>query len=253
MNRSPTKRFSDRVENYVKYRPDYPKDIVDELHNKLGLSKESTIADIGSGTGKFTQLLVEKGYKVFGVEPNREMREAGEKYLQDYSNFNSIGGQAESTTLPDHSIDLITAAQAFHWFDLEKTKPELSRILKATGHLAYIWNERDIKGSKFHQDYDAMLHQYCPEYPQSNHRNRGVIEVELFIKNPVHYQSFFIQYFDYQSLEGRLFSSSYTPSPEHPDSIPLKKKLRDIFSKNEVGGKIEFKYISHCFYGEIAL
>ncbi|WP_371802175.1 class I SAM-dependent methyltransferase [Candidatus Lokiarchaeum ossiferum] len=249
MSRNPTKRFSNRVENYVKYRPDYPQEIIDELHDKLELSKESVIADIGSGTGKFTQLLVEKGYKVYGVEPNREMREAGEKYLHDYPNFSSIAGQAEATTLSDHSIDLITAAQAFHWFDLEKTKPELNRILKPNGHLAYIWNERDIEGSKFHQEYDAILNQYCPEYPQSNHRNRGSMEISLFIKDPIHFISSFTQHFDYKSLEGRLFSSSYTPKPGNPDSIPLKKELKQVFKNNAVGGKIEFKYISHCFYG----
>ena len=250
MEKHPTNRFSNRVANYVKYRPNYPRDVVEELQTELNLSPDTVVADIGSGTGKFTLLLLEKGYGVYGVEPNKEMREAGENYLGAFPKFKSIAGQAEATILPDNSINLITAAQAFHWFDLDQTKPELERILKPSGHLAFIWNERDIKGSAFHQAYDKSLLKFCPEYQQTNHRNMGSKEIGLFIKDNVHYTSSFTQYFDYPSLEGRLFSSSYSPAPDHPDSIPLKKDLKVLFARYKTDNKVEFKYHTHLYYGK---
>src|SRR5271167_2853843 len=95
----PTERFSSRVGNYVRYRPGYPTEVLELLKNECGLTPESVIADIASGTGIFTGMLVENGNRVFGVEPNDEMRRAGERLLGGYSRFTSIAGTAEATTL----------------------------------------------------------------------------------------------------------------------------------------------------------
>jgi ubiquinone/menaquinone biosynthesis C-methylase UbiE len=129
----PTQRFSSRVENYVKYRPGYPPAILDLLRDKCGLTSASTVADIGSGTGILTGLLLKSGARVFGVEPNPDMRAAGERLLAGQANFTSLAGTAEATTLPAQSVGIITAGQAFHWFDREPTRREFQRILQPGG------------------------------------------------------------------------------------------------------------------------
>ena len=125
-----TKRFSDRVADYVKYRPSYPHELIDFLESNAFLTESSVIADIGSGTGLLTKLFLDRGYEVYGIEPNKEMREAGEDFLKEYDKFRSVNGTSEKTTISDHSVDLITAGQAYHWFDIEKTAVEFKRILK---------------------------------------------------------------------------------------------------------------------------
>ena len=118
-----TERFTTRVENYVKFRPGYPPAVLDLLKTECGLTAASVIADIGSGTGILTRMFLEHGNRVYGVEPNQAMREAGEQLLADFGGFVSVAATAEETTLPDQSIDFITAGQAFHWFDLARTRP----------------------------------------------------------------------------------------------------------------------------------
>src|ERR1022692_868424 len=125
-----TSRFSDRVENYVRYRPGYPPEVVHALKNECGLASSHAVADIASGTGIWTRMLLENGNPVFGVEPNAEMREAGERLLAALPKFTSVAGTAETTTLADHSVDFVTAAQAAHWFDRAQTRREFVRILQ---------------------------------------------------------------------------------------------------------------------------
>ena len=149
----PTQRFSNRVENYRRYRPGYPPAILDLLAAKCGLSQTSVAADVGSGTGILTKLLLKSGGRIFGVEPNPEMRAAGERDLNHHLNFTSVAGTAEATTLPDHSVDLITAGQAFHWFDRDKTRAEFLRILRPGGWVVLIWNDRNISDRPFFRAY----------------------------------------------------------------------------------------------------
>src|SRR6476469_8499971 len=137
-----TKRFSSRVENYIKYRPSYPPTVIDILTEHCQLTPAAVMADIGSGTGLLTELFLKHGNRVFGVEPNRAMREAGERLLAGYSNFTSVDGVAEATTLPDHSVAFVTAGQAFHWFDVAKTRQEFIRILQPQGWAVLVWNVR---------------------------------------------------------------------------------------------------------------
>src|ERR1700691_580355 len=139
---NPTQRFSSRVDNYVRYRPGYPREVLDLLKKECGLTADSIIADIASGTGIFTRVLLENGNRVFGVEPNAEMRRAGEQFLRSYPRFTSVAGTAEATTLPDHSLEIVTAAQAAHWFNREKAQSEFVRILKSGGWGVFPGNER---------------------------------------------------------------------------------------------------------------
>jgi ubiquinone/menaquinone biosynthesis C-methylase UbiE len=139
-----TTRFSDRVENYIKYRPHYPPEVIDYLQSQNVLADSSVIADIGSGTGISTEMFLNNGNTVYGVEPNKEMREAAERLLKDYKNFVSVNGTAEETTLKNKSIDIVTAGQAFHWFDIPKSKAEFKRILKDTGYVVLMWNNKQL-------------------------------------------------------------------------------------------------------------
>ena len=163
----PTRRFSSRVDNYIKYRPGYPSAVIDTLASECGLTEQLIVADVGSGTGILSELFLKHGNPVFGVEPNREMREAGERRLKQYPNFTSVNGTAEATTLPDRSMDFITAGQAFHWFDRIQTRKEFTRILKGGGWVALIWNDRHIDTSPFLCAYEDLLRQYGIDYARS--------------------------------------------------------------------------------------
>ena len=247
-----TQRFSSRVENYVRYRPGYPKEIVDLLRKECGLDPTWTIADIASGTGIFTRLLLENGNRVLGVEPNVDMRQAGEEYLKQYSNFNSVAGTAEATNLPDRSVDLVTAAQAAHWFDRPKARQEFARILKPRGWVALIWNERLTDGSPFLRDYEKLLATYGTDYQEVRHE-RTTDEIAEFFA-PSSFETRELpnrQEFDYEGMEGRLLSSSYTPQPDDPKYAPMLRELRRIFDAYKKDGKVAIEYATRSFYGRL--
>src|SRR5512134_3136999 len=166
---SPTQRFSNRVDNYIRYRPSYPREVIELLHAECDLTSNSVVADIGSGTGKLTEVLLPHAKCVFAIEPNLEMREAGERLLQTHSNFVSLAATAEATTLAGHSVDLIVAGQAFHWFDRERARTEFGRILKPGGRIALIWNALQTSSTPFLATYEALLREYAPEYEHVNH------------------------------------------------------------------------------------
>ena len=247
-----TERFSDRVENYVKYRPHYPKEIIPFLEKKIGLTTSSVIADIGSGTGISAEMFLQNGNTVYCIEPNKEMREAGEKLLNGHSRFHSIAGTAEETTLPDKSIDVIIAGQAFHWFDVDKAKFEFKRILRSAGWVVLIWNERATNTSQFLHAYEDFLNTFGTDYKQVNHVNvYGSID-HLFGQNGVHIHTFPNQQnFDYDGLKGRLLSSSYTPSPEDPAFLPMLEELQKLFDKYQQNNSVIFEYTTKVFYGQI--
>lgn len=248
--KDPTKRFSDRVENYVKYRPSYPEKIVEELLAKGVITPNSVIADIGSGTGKFSELLVKKGVQVYGIEPNDEMRKAGEEFLSNYSIFQSISGTAEATNLPDNSIDVITAAQAFHWFKIEETQKEFTRILKPNGYIVLIWNDRDSDDA-FQKEYDKLIVEHCPEYRINDHRNISYNDLEFFYKTDkiTKFECEYTQLFDFESLRGRLESSSYTPTSDHENYHSMITKLKEIYNKYQENGQLKFAYKTVMTYG----
>ena len=247
-----TQRFSSRVEKYVRYRPGYPAAIIELLSKECGLEPGWTIADIASGTGIFTRLLLENGNKVLGVEPNADMRHAGEEYLKQYPNFSSIAGTAETTGLPNQSVDLVTAAQAAHWFDRLKARQEFARILKPGGWVALIWNERLTGGSPFLRDYEKLLATYGTDYQEVRHE-RTTDEITEFF-SPAPFQSRELpnrQEFDYGGLEGRLLSSSYTPQKGDPKYEPMLQELRRIFDTHNKDGKVAIEYSTRVFHGQI--
>ena len=250
----PTQRFSSRVENYVRHRPGYPREIVDLLRDDCGLTKDSVIADIGSGTGKLTELFLKNGNHVFGVEPNREMRAAGERLLKDFPRFTSIDGTAETTTLPDRSVDFIVAGQAFHWFDLEKCRAEFLRVLKPGGWVAIIWNDRQVDTTPFLAAYEELLRKFSTDYERINHRrfNDGIAVRNFFRCEPRLKDFPNAQRFDFEGLKGRLLSSSYAPEAGRPKHEEMLAVLKRIFDAHQQGGSVVFKYDTHVHYGKLA-
>ena len=243
-------RFSAKVADYVKYRPTYPETALAHLCGKTGVKESSEIADIGSGTGKFTKLLLDKNLQVFGVEPNKNMRDAAEIELSEYPNFQSINGSAEATTLKDNSVDLITVAQAFHWFDRDKCMPEFRRILKNGGKVALIWNTRD-KSSGFMAQCEEILKCYSTDPPNFAHE---MITEEVFAEIfKTHETTDFrwTQSFDVEAFLGRVASSSYSPLPTHENYEPQKKALCELFEKYQKNGKVEYEYQTKLIIGEM--
>ena len=248
-----TSRFSDRVENYVRYRPGYPREALRTLKAECGLTPSHVVADIASGTGIWTRMLLENGNPVCGVEPNAEMREAGERLLAAFPKFTSVAGTAEATTLPDHSVDFVTAAQAAHWFDRERTRREFVRILKPGGRLVLLWNERLTDTTKFLRDYEQLLLTYGTDYQEVRHERTTDAVNEFFDPAPFQKRVFPMrQEFDYAGAEGRLLSSSYAPGPDHPQHATMLRELRRIFDAHQAQGQIVFDYQTRMFFGRLA-
>ncbi|HUO26165.1 MAG TPA: class I SAM-dependent methyltransferase [Candidatus Aquilonibacter sp.] len=245
-----TTRFSSRVENYVRYRPGYPAEALQALKSECGLTGVQIVADIASGTGLWTRMFLENGNYVFGVEPNPDMRRAGERLLAEFSRFSSIAGTAEATTLQGQSVDFVTAAQAAHWFDREAARREFMRILRPGGWLALVWNERVTDSSPFLRDYENMLLSYGTDYEEVRHERTTSAVNQFFDPAPFQSRVFFLrQEFDYEGLEGRLLSSSYAPGPEHSRHGPMLRELRRIFDAHAVQGRIAFDYTTRLYFG----
>jgi ubiquinone/menaquinone biosynthesis C-methylase UbiE len=246
-------RFSNRVDAYVKYRPSYPDEAIAHLYHTIGFSVNSVIADVGAGTGKFTELLLSQGSRVIAVEPNKEMREAAEQKLGTDPRFRAVSGSAEETGLPDQSVDFIVCAQAFHWFDREATRQEFARILKPGGQVVLIWNSRMISGTPFRESYDRLLHTYGIDYAKLNHKNISAVALAAFYAPQPMSEARFInsQSFDFEGLSGRMHSSSYIPTPEHPHYDPMMKELRAIFDQNEQDGLVAFDYETEIYWGQL--
>ena len=250
--RDATQRFSSRVEDYVRYRPGYPPGVIQLLKTECGLSAESVVADVASGTGIFTRMLLENRCRVFGVEPNVEMRHAAEEFMAGHARFKSLNGTAESTTLPDHSVDIITAAQAAHWFDPSKARQEFVRILKPGGWTVLMWNDRRINASRFSREYEDLLLRYGTDYHEVR-RLGGDLTVKAFFA-PSDFQTRVFdnrQDLDYVGLEGRLLSSSYAPRASDPKHEPMLQELRRIVDSNQVNGRIIFEYDTRVYYGQM--
>jgi SAM-dependent methyltransferase len=248
-----TSRFSDRVENYVRYRPGYPPEVLQELKSQCGLAPSHVIADIASGTGIWTRMLLENGNAVIGVEPNAEMREAGERLLAAFARFTSVAGTAEATTLPDHGLDFVTAAQAAHWFDRRRARSEFVRILKPGGWLVLLWNERLTDSTPFLREYEQLLLKYGTDYQDVRHERTTDAVNEFFDPAPFQERTFEMrQEFDYSGIEGRLLSSSYVPGPDHPQHASMLLELRRIFDEFAVNGRATFEYKTRLYFGRLA-
>jgi SAM-dependent methyltransferase len=246
----PTTRFSDRVADYVRYRPAYPNSLLTALREEIGIAPGMAVADVGSGTGISSELLLRTGCDVFAVEPNREMRVAAETRLGNEPRFHSVAGRAEATTLEDSSVDAVAAGQAFHWFSTRDARTEFIRILRPGGITALFWNTRRAEGSPFLSAYEHLIRVFGTDYSRVDHRNVDASALRAFFGGP--YQSRVYanaQIFDFDGLRGRLLSSSYVPGPEHRNYRPILDALRQLFDTHEENGCVRMEYDTELFFG----
>ena len=248
----PTRRFSDRVESYILSRPSYPPQVLETLRQECNLTPASVVADIACGTGIFTRLLLENGNRVLGVEPNREMREAAIRLLASYPKFEAFEGSAESTTLPDHSVQYVTAAQAAHWFDLPAARREFERILTPAGWVVLLWNQRVTDSTPFLVSYEKLLLNYATDYEKVRHEHTTDGIDSFFAPCSFQLREFPMhQDMDYVSLERRLLSSSYVPLAGHPNCAPMLAELRRLFDANQSGGRIRIDYTTRMYFAQL--
>ncbi|WP_042171048.1 class I SAM-dependent methyltransferase [Paenibacillus gorillae] len=246
-------RFSNRVENYVKYRPGYPIEALDYLYSDVGLNASSQVADLGAGTGIFSKLLLERGSEVIAVEPNQAMREAADKELGGLPNYRSVAAAAETTGLPEHSVDFIVCAQSFHWFDRPAAQAEFHRILKPGGKAALIWNSRLTSGTPFLEGYEELLRLYSTDYKQMTHKNISADQLRTFFRENRMQEATFTngQLLNREELLGRALSSSYVPAEGEPNHERLKEELSQLFERTNVTGHVSFDYQTEIFWGEV--
>lgn len=242
-------RFSNRAANYVKYRPGYPPEVLDLFKTEMGLYRSSVLADIGSGTGLSARLFLENGNTVYGVEPNSAMREAAQEYLKEFPNFISHDGTAENTNLDDASLDFVIAAQAFHWFNAEKTRTEFQRVLKPAGYVVLMWNERQLDRTEFLREYEEFLLKYAVDYEKVRHENIDQEKLADFFQADYRRTTFANeQIFDLGGLRGRLLSASYMPAEDDPSFPALEKELKELFAKHSEQGRIKVFYDTNIYY-----
>jgi SAM-dependent methyltransferase len=245
-------RFTTRVANYVRYRPTYPKEVLRFLQDELKLRSDSIIADVGSGTGILTKIFLENGCRVYGVEPNAAMRAAAEDFLKGFPNFKSVDGTSEKTTLEDDSIDFVTAAQAFHWFEPEKTRAEFKRILKPDAYVVLIWNERRLDANEFLREYENFLLEFGNDYAKVRHENVSGEKLRDFFQGDYQTAGFQnAQIFDFEGLKGRVLSSSYMPSESDASYGEMTKSLNGIFTKHAENDRIAVLYDTKVYYGKL--
>lgn len=245
-------RFTGRSENYSKYRPGYPVDLISVLEMSMGLTRDTIVADIGSGTGILARLFLDNGNRVYCIEPNDDMRARAESDLSGYANATVIEGTAESTGLPDQSVDMIVAGQAYHWFDREASSREFRRIVSGEGSLVLVWNDRVDKDTGINAAYEEI----CRKYGKGYHRSgSSVLEPDFadqlfreglkkfLIPNP--------QKIDMETLKGRYLSSSYSLNPDDERYPGLIKALEKAFEKNKKKGFVTMEYETKVYAGKL--
>lgn len=246
------RRFSDKAEIYEKYRPSYPKESLDKILELCNMvpDKNIKVADIGSGTGKFTKLLLDAGFNVYAVEPNEKMSSVSKGKFINYDRFNLIKGTSERTWLNDNSISLITAAQSFHYFDLDKTKKEFKRILKKDGFVALLWNFR-LRTSEFIKEYENTIYnmhskKIKPTYAQNNMSD---MLFKDFFANHCMFNIPNSQEFTFDELWERTLSNNNMPKEGEIRYLELYDSIKDLFDRYSKDGKVLFKYRTQIVIG----
>lgn len=249
-----TSRFSDRVGDYVRYRPDYPPALLEWLQREQGVTTKWLVADIGAGTGISARMFLDGGFRVIAVEPNAPMRQAAEQWLGGDPRFSAIDGRSDATGLPDASVDLVTVAQAFHWFDEDATRREFARVLRPRGLVAVWWNSRRLVGTPFLEGYEALLQTYGTDYVRVAERYADDSHMREWFGAGFQGSARFdhSQQLDFDALKGRLMSSSYAPRDGHPQHAPMLAALRVLFDTCAKHGTISFDYDTRVFTGHLA-
>ncbi|MDE2154459.1 MAG: class I SAM-dependent methyltransferase [Xanthomonadaceae bacterium] len=249
-----TVRFGDRVDDYARYRPDYPAALLDWLRRELGVEAGWEVADIGAGTGISSRMFLDAGHRVTAVEPNAPMRAAAQRWLQGFARFRAVDGRADATGLDPASVDLVTVAQAFHWFDEEAARREFARILRRGGLVAIWWNSRRLTGTDFLEGYEALLQRHGTDYASVAERYADDARMRAWFGAGSRGSAVFehSQRLDFDALRGRLMSSSYAPKAGHPQHAPMLRALRELFDSCADNGAVSFDYDTRIFAGHPA-
>ena len=239
----PAERFSNRVSDYVSGRPGYPDAAVFWLAETFGIDRSAAVADVGAGTGISAELFLRHGFTVVALEPNDAMREAAIARLGSDPRFRAVAAPAEATTLPGSSIDVVVAAQAFHWFDRAAFREECRRILRPKGVVALLWNVRRVGGSPFAVAYEALLRDFGTDYLAVRHENVTDEELAAFFGGPFERRAFDnVQVLDRLGLRARLLSSSYVPAAGQTQHEPMLAALEALYREHQDDGKVAMEY-----------
>jgi len=256
-------KFDGKGMIYSKFRPSYPKEFIEYLQYRVGINKGSIIADIGSGTGILSRLLLDIGEKVIAVEPNKSMREVAESDLSKYKNFVSVNATAESTTLDDNSVDFITAAQAFHWFDRNLFKIESKRVLKPFGKVILVWNTR-VLTSESEEDYEKIIRKFCPDFEGFSGRKLSALYNNIGIESENEFELFFDGEYEemtfkndkinnLESFLGGALSASYAPNQQDENYPAFIAELEECFNKHAINGKLVMPFVTGSYVGTCAV
>lgn len=245
--------FTSLAEDYARYRPGYPAEMLDELTRVCGLTPDWAVADIGSGTGNLARLFLEPGHQVTGVEPNCEMREFAEHLLAEYKAFRSLDGTAESIPIEANSVDLVAVGQALHWFDVDKARAEFRRILRPGGWVAVLWNDRRSDESAFAQEYGALCRKWTDAQPALDQAPSIDTGVDRLFGSAVPHEAGFphTMYFDLEGFLGRVRSSGFLPQPGTPGHAELTAQLTDLFARHQREGAVELLYTAQLYVGRL--
>ncbi|MCL2518592.1 MAG: class I SAM-dependent methyltransferase [Oscillospiraceae bacterium] len=248
-------RFTNKADLYKKFRPNYPKELINYLYSQVGFNQESIIADIGSGTGIFSRLLLERGSFVYCVEPNEDMRRTAEKDLSSFDNFVSVNAPAENTGLQNKSVDFVTAAQAAHWFDRQTFKSECRRILKPGGKVAFVWNIRDFDSEIVKKEYDVREKYFVDRKGLGDKKGPTKNYMQDFFSDKIREEKNFkndLQY-DKEGFIGMNLSSSFAPKEkQHPEKYHgFVCELSELFDEYSINGILNYPHYTQIEFGRV--
>lgn len=248
----PTQRFSNRVEDYRRYRPYYPPHVLELIEREIGLVPQWVVADVGAGTGLSSKLFLQNGNRVIAVEPNAAMRAESIRLLGENPGFEAVDGRAEQTGLPNDSVDLVVAAQAFHWFQPEQARREFARVLRPPGHVVLLWNRRLLDGTPFLEAYEALLLQFGLDYDRVRHERVAPAQIAAFFGRTVRRHVLANeQRLDRDGLVGRVRSSSYVPAPDHASHAEMVAALDRLFETHAQNGSVCIAYAVEVYLGTL--
>ena len=250
---SPEERFTGRVDDYARYRPGYPRGILEVLSAACGLNAESRIADIASGTGLLAEVFVGNGNLVEAVEPNESMLAVLAQSGAGTGLLRTRKGSAEATGLEEHSVDFVTVGQAMHWFDLRNARQEFARVLRPDGWCVVVYNERRRGGDAFHDGYEQLLRAHGSDYQEVQEKHLSAAQIAGFFDpcTVVRVELENFQELTLEGLRGRVASSSYMPSREHPGYAALLADIAALFERCAVGGCVRLEYVCALSYGHL--
>lgn len=245
-----TSRFSNRAENYARFRPGYPNEIFPFIQKVMNLKSDALIVDVGAGTGLFAEPMLQQGFSVTCIEPNDDMRRVGNERLKKYPSFQSISATAEDTGLKENTVDLITVAQTFHWLDPVAAREEFRRVLNPHGKVILAWN-RQRGQSEFEKRYNALRAKYRIGEPGPVQIDPQLI-TKFFTPHSFETKAFpNKQLLDFEALKGQLLSKSYIPLPGHDRYDEMITDLIQLFVSYNDNGLVGIEYETVLFWGPL--